>query len=262
MREYNQPGRFVTFKGYEAGSPLGHRNVIYLSDEVEPPLDAARFNNFHPATLFEHYRGRRDVLMIPHHVKTWTDWSYHDPELEPLMEVYSCWGQSESPGTDLWNKGQTPGAGAWEAYRRGYRLGMIASSDNHVGMPGRSYPGDRQIHTPFKGGLCAVWCESLTREAIFAALKARRCYGTTGARIVVRFSISDAGKMNIEVAGTAALDRVEVVQDLELWRTLAPEDPNQSTLKSTLDIEARRGMFYLRVFQKDGERAWTSPIWI
>ena len=29
VREYHQPGKFVTFKGYEAGSPLGHRNVIY-----------------------------------------------------------------------------------------------------------------------------------------------------------------------------------------------------------------------------------------
>jgi hypothetical protein len=262
VREYNEPGRFVTFKGYEAGSPLGHRNVIYLTDDVDAPLSAAHFNNFHPTTLFDYYRGRQDVLIIPHHVKTWTDWSYHDPELEPVMEVYSCWGQSESPGTDLWNKGQTPGAGAWEALRRGYRLGMMASSDNHVGMPGRSYPGDRQIHTPFKGGLCAVWCESLARESIFAALKTRRCYGTTGARIVVRFSISEAWEMSIEVAGTAALERVEVVHDLQLWRTIIPEDPNQSMLKQAFDVEPRRGFYYLRVFQKDGERAWTSPIWL
>ena len=45
------------------------------------------------------------------------------------------------------NSLQTPGAGAWEAFRRGYRMGLMASTDNHVGMPGRSYPGDRQIHT-------------------------------------------------------------------------------------------------------------------
>ena len=108
VREYHQPGRFVTLKGYEAGSPLGHRNVIHSSDDIDKPLDSRRFNTFHPDVVFAHYRGRKDVMIIPHHVKTWTDWQYHDPELEPVMEIYSCWGQSEAPGLDLWNKGQTP----------------------------------------------------------------------------------------------------------------------------------------------------------
>ncbi|MEP7366300.1 MAG: CehA/McbA family metallohydrolase [Acidobacteriota bacterium] len=268
--EYNRPGSFLVLKGYEAGSPLGHRNVIFSSTEVEAPLDAKRFNSFHPDVVFEHYRGRGDVIIIPHHVKTWTDWTYHDPELEPLMEIYSCWGQSESPGLDLWNKGQTPGAGAWEAFRRGYRMGLIASSDNHVGMPGRSYPGDRQIHTPFPGGLCAVWATELTAEAVFAALRARRCYGTTGARIVLRFSIGDVAMGGtgtasegltgrVQVAGTAELDRVELVRDCQLWRTLACAGDR---LETAFEIPAEPGVYYLRLFQKDGQRAWSSPIWM
>jgi hypothetical protein len=275
VREFNDPGSFVVFKGYEAGSPLGHRNVIYCTDEIDPPLDAARFNTFHPEAVFAHYRGRTDILIIPHHVKTWTDWSYHDPELEPLMEIYSCWGQSESPGLDLWNKGQTPGAGAWEAFRRGYRMGLIASSDNHVGMPGRSYPGDRQIHTPFAGGLCAVWAEQNTRESLFDALRKRRCYGTTGARIIVRFhsgampmgSVVDAEQgrgrpLSIHVVGTGPLERVEVVRDLTVFRTLRPSEDTPDTLTATVEPDGNRpSMFYVRVFQEDGQRAWTSPIW-
>jgi hypothetical protein len=271
VHEYHEPGRFVTFRGYEAGSPLGHRNVIYASDGIDPPLDAQRFNTFHPDVVFDHYRGRGDVIIIPHHVKTWTDWRYHDPELEPLMEIYSCWGQSETPGLDLWNKGQTPGAGAWEALRRGYRMGMIASSDNHVGMPGRSYPGDRQIHTPFPGGLCAIWAEELTREALFSALKQRRCYGTTGARMVMRFSIGEAPMgsfvapgthaMRIEIHGTAPIERVEVVQDLQTWRVL---DGGGSTIvNEELECVATGPtFFYLRIRQTDGQRGWTSPIWV
>jgi hypothetical protein len=273
VREYHQPGRFVVFKGYEAGSPLGHRNVIYSSDDIDKPLDARRFNTFHPEVVYEHYRGRGDVIIIPHHVKTWTNWQYHDPELEPLMEIYSCWGQSESPGLDLWNKGQTPGAGAWEAFRRGYRMGMIASSDNHVGMPGRSYPGDRQIHTPFPGGLCAVWAKELSRGSLFASLRSRHCYGTTGARIIVRFSVGDApmgsvvpcGKkpmtMRIEVCGTAPVKRVEVVRDLEIWRVLRGD--GSAHLEQEFECELTDPAFYyLRVHQVDGQRAWTSPIWL
>ncbi|HYI93701.1 MAG TPA: DUF3604 domain-containing protein [Bryobacteraceae bacterium] len=272
VREYHQPGRFVTLKGYEAGSPLGHRNVIYSSDDIDKPLDAKRFNTFHPDVVFAHYRGRNDVMIIPHHVKTWTDWQYHDPELEPVMEIYSCWGQSESPGLDLWSKGQTPGAGAWEAFRRGYRMGMIASSDNHVGMPGRSYPGDRQIHTPFPGGLCAIWAEDLSRESLFRSLRQRRCYGTTGARIIVRFSVGGApmgsvvsrtGKtqpMRVEVHGTAPIERVEVVRNSEVWRVF--RGSGDTSLKQEVECEAADAAFYyLRVRQVDGQRAWTSPVW-
>jgi hypothetical protein len=276
VREFNAPGKFVVFKGYEAGSPLGHRNVIYGSDDINPPLDAVRFNSFHPEVVFAHYRGRDDILIIPHHVKTWTDWQYHDPEFERLMEIYSCWGQSESPGLDLWNKGQTPGAGAWEALRRGYRMGLLASSDNHVGMPGRSYPGDRQVHTPFAGGLCAVWAEELTRESLFAALRARRCYGTTGARIIVAFRIGahpmgsivkaeecGPSPLIVQVAGTAPIDRVEVIRDLEIWRTLRTSKDSPEKLDATIELPAERsGFYYLRVFQQNGQRAWTSPIWL
>jgi hypothetical protein len=276
VREYNDPNSFVVFKAYEAGSPLGHRNVIYGSDEIDSPLDAGRFNTFHPDAVFAHYRGREDILIIPHHVKTWTDWKYHDPELEPLMEIYSCWGQSESPGLDLWNKGQTPGAGAWEAFRRGYRLGLIASTDNHVGMPGRSYPGDRQIHTPFAGGLCAVWAKENTRESLFAALRKRRCYGTTGARIIVRFDLgghpmgsivdSELGSglpLSILVAGTGPVERVEVVRNLTVWRILRPTEDSPATLNATLERDnSGPAMFYARIFQQDGQRAWTSPIWL
>ena len=274
VREYHRPGEFVVFKGYEAGSPLGHRNVIYLSDEIDSPLDADILGTFHPSAVFKLYHGRDDVLIIPHHVKTWTDWTFHDPVLEPVMEVYSCWGQSESPGTDLWNKGQTPGAGAWEAFRKGYKLGMIASSDNHVGMPGRSYPGDRQIHTPFKGGLCAIWAEDLSRDSLFQAIRKRRCYGTTGDRIILRFFMNgqpmgsilppQEGEipLAIEVYGTEAVDRVELVHDLQILRVLRSER-DEATLSYRSAIPAGlAGCFYLRVFQKNNERAWSSPIWV
>ncbi|MBS1813302.1 MAG: DUF3604 domain-containing protein [Acidobacteria bacterium] len=272
VREYHDPGKFVTFKAYEAGAPTGHRNVIYVTDTIEPPMDAKKFNGFHPPVLYDYYRERGDALMIPHHVKTWTDWSFHDPELEPVMEVYSCWGQSESPSREMWNKGMTPGAGAWNAYARGYRMGMMASSDNHVGMPGRSFPGDRQAHTPFKGGLCAVWADELGRENIYNTLKARRCYGTTGARIVVRFSIDgkpmgssvapqgETVNAEIEIAGSDALRSVEViasdgtVHKVELERNL-----DRVHQKITLPVLAG-GFHYLRIAQVDNERAWTSPI--
>ena len=277
--EHYRPGEFATFKSYEAGSPVGHRNVYFRGDAVEPLQDPRAFS-YMPDFLYEHYRGREDVMMIPHHVKTWTDWSFHDPDLEPLMEIYSCWGQSENPSMDRWDKGMTPGAGAWEALRRGYRLGMIASSDNHVGMPGRSYQHDRQVHTPFPGGLAAVWAPELTREALFDALKSRRCYGTTGARIILDFTLNDqpmgsileveGGEVSREVyayvRGTDAINRVEVVQNGKVVETGTPHHRDRQDVYSlkwrdTTALETN-AYYYIRVIQIDGEMGWSSPIWV
>lgn len=272
VREYHDPGRFVTFKAYEAGAPIGHRNVIYTTDDIEPPLDARKFSNFHPSILYDYYRDRGDAILIPHHVKTWTDWSFHDPELEPVMEIYSCWGQSEWPGLDLWAKGQTPGAGAQEAFRRGYRMGMMASSDNHVGMPGRSYFGDRQAHTPYKGGLCAVWAPELTRNGIINAIRRRHCYGTTGVRIIVRFDIDghpmgsafrpirQSIRATIEVHGTEELRTIEVVGPTGTVQFITCQR-GSNAVQTTVDLPSiHGGYYYLRIMQADGERAWTSPV--
>lgn len=89
-----------------------------------------------------------------------------------------------------------------------FRLGMIGGSDTHDATPGAvtedrfaghrgnldDEPAERlsregarsgTIFNP--GGLAAVWAEENSREAIFAALRRREVYATSGPRIVVRF---------------------------------------------------------------------------
>ncbi|MFO0576525.1 MAG: DUF3604 domain-containing protein [Polyangia bacterium] len=90
-----------------------------------------------------------------------------------------------------------------------FRVGLIASTDTHNGTPG-AVAEDRFIghrgtddDTPDKqlgrgnltpggvefspGGLTAVWAEENSRPALFAALKRREVYGTSGPRLAVRF---------------------------------------------------------------------------
>lgn len=87
-----------------------------------------------------------------------------------------------------------------------FAYGIVASTDTHLGTPGAVEedrflghggagltildslpPGlpDRPWFNP--GGLAVLWAEENSREALFAAMRRREAYGTSGPRIVLRF---------------------------------------------------------------------------
>jgi hypothetical protein len=228
---FHADGRCVIFVGYEWSGMTpggGDRNVMYRGDaaslhrsshaEVDDMADAAT-DCFPVTDLFEQFRGRHDVLLIPHIGGRYADIvGFHDPALEPLVEIYSDWGRFE-----------------WlleDALRSGYKVGVVANSDGHKGRPGASHPGASQFGA--YGGLTCVLSESLTRDAVFAALKARRCYGVTAAqRIHVELAVNGLpmgaegtirGPVRIvgRAVGTGPIERIDVFRGLEQLRTVTP----------------------------------------
>jgi len=133
--------------------------------------------------------------------------SHHDPDLETSVEVHSTWGTFE-----------------WllrDALEAGYRVGVVCNSDGHKGRPGAEYPGASEFGT--YGGLTCFLAEELTRGAIFGALRRRRHYGTTGARIhldvrcgehrmgdVIPLDADSTVDFQVRVVGSAPIERVEV----------------------------------------------------
>ena len=148
---------------------------------------------------------------VPHVGGRYANLDWHDPEFERLVEVYSEWGEFE------WFL-------KW-ALENDYRVGFTAGSDDHKGRPGAAYPGSGSFGV--YGGLTCVFATELTRRGLWQALKARRCYGTTGQRIPVNVNAdghpmgsdlktSDPPEIAVDVIGTAPIESVEVFRGLKL----------------------------------------------
>jgi hypothetical protein len=231
--EFHKDRQFVVFPGYEwsANTPAGgDRNVFYLEEgmpiirsshwQIDDPEDA--LTPAHPADeLFRKMRQAvplEKVLLGSHVGGRYADIRrYFDEELGPLVELCSCWGIFE------WM--------LFDALEKGYVVGVMCNSDGHKGRPGAEGPGAGEFG--ISGGLTCVLAEELTRGAIFRALKERRCYGTTGARIDLDFTIGGramgshfrAGgelEMQAAVQCPGAIESLELFEGLKCIQTLRP----------------------------------------
>ena len=216
-RRYDEPGKFVIVAGYEWHSTsCGDYHMLF------PDLDAqlTAFPTLDELQAFARHRG---CLLIPHHPANrvghrGANFGLRDPRLSPVLEIFSEWGCAESDRAPFPYIRHTE-AGRWTRntlqalLAAGHRVGVVASTDDHLGYPGA-----------YREGLAVVKARALTREAIFDALRNRRTYAVTGDRIALDLHLNGRPMgqelpytreraIEIAVTGWDQVDRVELLKN-------------------------------------------------
>jgi hypothetical protein len=281
VAEYHDPTAFITILGYERDSFPFYPNmdIYYRSDKGE----MIRGEQDGEITIgeLEALCARSDVLFIPHQisqVEVGVNWKQIPMAVMPrVAEIYSKWGASEYLGNPRPIRSIARGNFWQDALELGARVGCIAGSDIHSTYPGLPIIVENSPLRHEQPGIAAVRVKACTREAIFDALQARRCYACEGARIELELRINGA-EMGSEIRdnGTAErgiyvrikapepLEKVEIIKNARVEYVYFLDGANNKHTSYVMDLEAERSTdyYYVRVIQMNGLRAWSSPIWV
>ena len=293
--EYNHPHEFPTLLAYECGFSDGHKNIYFRDGGHEcPPFAPRRHEEFWRAL-----QGKK-VLVVPHTPNLtsesspdfWgpSDFSHADPRRERLIEICQNRGASETEEPEWPTLFGGYGRSVQSLLAQGFRYGFVGGTDTHRGRPG-SYLcplvglDAREVKL---AGITGVLAGELTREAIWDALHARRCFATTGARILLDVRCGDhpmgseiqvrrgeglweRREFRIRVLAPSPIAKVELLRNNEVIavaRTrrccvdlrLGDEAP-LSRVATVPAGKERCAYYYVRVRLADRQTAWASPFW-
>ncbi|MEN8264185.1 MAG: CehA/McbA family metallohydrolase [Nitrospirota bacterium] len=267
-----EPGHFVTYPGFEwTNWEYGHRNVYYRNSSG-PVFRSIDSESDTPQKLWNLLKSH-EAMTIAHHVgggPVATDWSVKPGPKEWLVEISSIHGTSEYYGGEASIYRPIKGAFVRDALLRGYRLGIIGSGDTHDGHPGQRTTGARV------SGLLAVYSLELTREAVWEAFQQRHVYATSGPKIILNFSVADSPMgsevkwsasrgpvpLSIRVIGCDEITSVEIIRNGEKMFDEKAEGVFVNYLLKDTQMKPGTSWYYARILQKDGNMAWSSPVWV
>jgi hypothetical protein len=275
---FYEPGSFATFFAYEWTSwETGHRLVLYkdYGNNIYRHVEAEHDT---PEKLWAALDGQGSpCLVLPHPMGEWTDdfevhplWTVSNDECQRIGEIYS---QHSAHDAQRFEIGIDNSWSFQHAWHKGHRIGLIGSSDNHLGTPGAN---DFTPDVGHAGGLAVVLAQTNDRDSVWESLENRRTYATTGTRIYLdfridghhmgeEFSSATPPSISVTAAGTEKLVRVELIKhDSSGYTTIHAEEPEGDVAAFDYVDEAfsEDSFYYVRVTQADGEMAWSSPIWL
>ena len=230
-RESNRKGKFVSLLAYEwHSSYFGDYCVYYPGDDL-------------PLKYFDHVDGLQDyvrgskAMIIPHHLaykQGWrgANWDHLDTRVSPVLEIFSEHGLSEHDRASRpfirhsngprWSRNTLQ-----RALERGFRAGVIASTDDHLGYPGA-----------YGEGLAGVWAEELSRDGILDAVWKRRTIAATGDRIQLQAKLNGQWmgseldfvkdrRIDVEAEGKDEIERIDILRNNRVVYRYFPEDHYQ-----------------------------------
>lgn len=301
LTEFSEEDRFITFfgqqwLGQEAEEGLRH---LVIAKEGKPLLRrkdpkynslAKLYHGFHP----------KELVAIPCFTmgsRTFYDFAAFDSDYERVVEIYNAWGSSECteeegnlrPIHSNTQEGVHPieGGSIRKALNANCRFGFVAGGLDDRGAYSGYFEGDQEQYSP---GLTAIMAKEHSRATLLESLYQRTCYATTGARIILTFSLSGSAMgsevqtadkpgclvnrhISGSVAGTCKLHTIEIIRNGEVIHTFHPTeywmDYSYDDLEPLKSITLPGGndkppfiYYYIRITQEDGHIAWSSPIWV
>ncbi len=263
---FDEPGAFTTLIAYEWTGKMypgpGHK-CVYLPRRGLPLV--SRDDLPEGGDLVRAVRELGGIAS-PHHIG-WTgcDEPGHDPEGQPVWEICSCHGCYEHADHPLGMRGEHVHQLADVMLKKGLRFGFTASSDSHGLL---YHHGEARKRDPYRTGLTAVQAPALTRDAVFEALRTRRCYGTSGAKILLDMRVDGepmgstlrrSGPVTVSARahGESSVARLELIT-----RDGVVASAEGNGRDAQLEAEVTADYVYARVVQHDGEMAWASPVFI
>lgn len=301
-KEFDQPGQFCTIPGSELSDRYGHTNIyadsfetfIEITDRFERevlPAWQAEPNRYVLRTLAEICPEGRAII-VPHHSNmdsfiyegviredrrpSWNAMHWRMPAERTcvrnfeMTQTRGCFETEET--ADEWGVLYGGfGGSARTGLMRGYRYGFVSGTDNHSGWPTRKGTG--------YCGLTAVQAQQLDTKSVFQAMYKRRCYATSGARMVGDTTLNGfpigselalepgvARDFRIEIHGTTPLVQVQIIH---MGYVLADLPVGENALDFTCEWSDERpgrpledAWYYVRARQQDGHRIWLSPFWV
>ncbi len=282
---HHLPSSYVALFGYERSAlyPNGHRNIIHAIRNIpvvsfftksdlpgaRPGVGTGVLVDNDTKLLYDEIR-KTGGLAISHTSATrmGTDWRDNDSDLEPVVEIfqgartsYEYIGAPKSADPEK-DRGHTQQAGyeaagfVWNAWKKGYRLGVITSSDH--GSTHISY--------------AMVYTTDYSRQGILDAIKKRHTYGATDNIILEyragdhfmgeEFTASKAPRMFVKVTGTDDISQIDIVKNNTFAYTTKPDKRTAQFTWMDNKTDAGSSYYYVRVMQRDGQIAWSSPIWV
>ena len=311
-----------TVRPRESKNGNGHKNII-CRDFEHLPLRGYGFDAYNLPTQLWSWLDttpvKENYICIPHHpakdsdydnpiVSMATDWSaeFVNSVIQPLVEIYSRHGNSEMPGCEEPVNGFADDLTVESAlkmwittHKAGYKLGIMASTDTHFGWPGNTAESADNVDTRlgyWTGGLTATWVAVVERGAIWNNLKAKNCYGTSGSRTDLEFTVKCGAilaPMGTTITHTTSFSgasspvylhiRAHSVDGFKITRIqifrsgvlLSDQSDAAWTSEAHLHYQDTLDQDYayyrVKIWQASSntlqqniffERAWSSPIWI